>query len=135
LPLEVTGLLRTVGLTGDFAERYPHELSGGQRQRVAIARALAADPEVLVCDEITSSLDAATAEEIMNMLRDLRSSRDLALVMITHEIPLAVRYTGTAVVLAGGRVVEAGATSEVLRAPGPARGGGSQLVGDLPGNG
>jgi peptide/nickel transport system ATP-binding protein len=133
LPVEVTGLLRAVGLTEDFAGRYPHELSGGQRQRVAIARALAADPEVLVCDEITSSLDAATAEEIMNMLSDLRSSRDLALIMITHEIPLAVRYTSTAVVLAEGRVVEAGASSDVLRAP--QRGGGSQLVGDLPGNG
>jgi peptide/nickel transport system ATP-binding protein len=135
VPVEVSGLLRTVGLAGDCAERYPHELSGGQRQRVAIARALAADPDVLVCDEITSSLDAATAEEIMSMLADLRSSRDLALIMITHETPLAVRYTSTAVVLAEGRVVETGATSDVLGTPGPRGGGTTELVGDLPGNG
>lgn len=114
LPVQVAGLLHTVGLSEEFAERYPHELSGGQRQRVAIARALAADPDILVCDEITSSLDASTAEDIMNVLIELRSRRDLALIVITHEIPLAVRHTSTVLVLEEGCVVQHGATSDVL---------------------
>jgi peptide/nickel transport system ATP-binding protein len=114
LPVQITGLLNTVGLTEEFSERYPHELSGGQRQRIAIARALAADPDVLICDEITSSLDASTTEDIMTMLGELRSRRELALIMITHEIPLAIRHTGAVLVLEEGRVVQAGATSDVL---------------------
>jgi peptide/nickel transport system ATP-binding protein len=114
LPTQITGLLDTVGLAEEFSERYPHELSGGQRQRVAIARALAADPDVLICDEITSSLDASTTEDVMNMLGELRSGRDLALIVITHDIPLAIRHTGTVLVLEEGRVVQAGATSVVL---------------------
>jgi peptide/nickel transport system ATP-binding protein len=114
LPIQVTGLLDTVGLAEEFSERYPHELSGGQRQRVAIARALAADPDVLICDEITSSLDASTTEDIMNVLGELRSRRDVALIVITHDIPLAIRHTNTVLVLEEGRVVQAGGTSEVL---------------------
>lgn len=119
LPLHVTGLLNTVGLTEEFTKRYPHELSGGQRQRVAIARALAADPNVLVCDEITSSLDTSTTEDIMNMLAELRSQRDLALIMITHDIPLAIRHTSTVLVLEGGHVVHTGATPDVLGTSNP----------------
>ncbi len=68
----VAELLTAVGLTADHAHRHPHELSGGQRQRVSVARALAAEPDVLLCDEITSALDAGTAEGIMALLRELR---------------------------------------------------------------
>jgi peptide/nickel transport system ATP-binding protein len=114
LPGQITDLLTTVGLTGEFTERYPHELSGGQRQRVAIARALAADPDVLLCDEITSALDASTTEDVMNMLGELRSRHDLALIVITHDIALAIRHTDTALVLEEGCVVQTGATSDVL---------------------
>jgi peptide/nickel transport system ATP-binding protein len=106
VPREIAELLDTVGLSPDFAERYPHELSGGQRQRVAIARALAADPDVLICDEITSALDAATAANIMRVLGELRSRRELALILITHDTPLAILHTSTALVLGEGRLVE-----------------------------
>jgi peptide/nickel transport system ATP-binding protein len=119
LPVHITGLLSAVGLAEEFTERYPHELSGGQRQRVAIARALAADPDVLVCDEITSSLDASTTEDVVNMLGELRSRRDLALIMITHDIALAIRHTNTVLVLEQGRVVQTGATSDLLRTSDP----------------
>jgi peptide/nickel transport system ATP-binding protein len=119
LPIQITGLLDTVGLAKEFTERYPHELSGGQRQRVAIARALAADPDVLVCDEITSSLDASTTEDVMKVLGELRSRRDLALIVITHEIPLAIRHTSTVLVLEEGRVVHTGTTSDVLGTSNP----------------
>jgi peptide/nickel transport system ATP-binding protein len=106
VPGEIAELLDTVGLSQDFAERYPHELSGGQRQRVAIARALATDPDVLICDEITSALDAATAANIMRVLGELRSRRELALILITHDTPLAILHTSTALVLGEGRLVE-----------------------------
>jgi peptide/nickel transport system ATP-binding protein len=106
VPAQVAELLDTVGLSPDFAERYPHELSGGQRQRVAIARALAADPDVLICDEITSALDAATAANIMRVLGELRGRRELALILITHDTPLAMLHTSTALVIGEGRLVE-----------------------------
>lgn len=110
----VGALLEDVGLSRDFADRYSHELSGGQRQRVAIARALAADPDVLVCDEVTSSLDAATAEGIMALLSELRREHDLALLLITHEMPLVAKHTSNVIVLDEGRTAESGRTRDVL---------------------
>ncbi|MFD0260982.1 ABC transporter ATP-binding protein [Kitasatospora indigofera] len=84
----VADLLAAVGLPGGFATRYPHELSGGQRQRVSIARALAAEPDVLLCDEITSALDADTAADVMALLRELRTTRGLAVLLVSHDLPL-----------------------------------------------
>lgn len=95
----VAALLTAVGLTPDHAARYPHELSGGQRQRVSIARALAAEPDVLLCDEITSALDADTADGIMDLLRDLRDSRGLAVVLVGHDLPLVSAHADTVLTL------------------------------------
>lgn len=81
----VAELLSAVGLPPDYADRLPHELSGGQRQRVSIARALAAEPDVLLCDEVTSALDSATAAGIMALLATLRTERGLAVVLVTHD--------------------------------------------------
>lgn len=72
-------LLAQVGLPKDFTERYPHELSDGQRQRVAIARAIAAEPDVLLCDEIASALDPQTTDSVMQLLAQLRIERGLGL--------------------------------------------------------
>ncbi|QIJ65259.1 ABC transporter ATP-binding protein [Streptomyces sp. JB150] len=116
-PGRVAGLLERVGLPPAFADRYPHELSGGQRQRVAIARALAADPDVLICDEVTSALDSGTAEAIMDLLARLREERGTALVLISHDLPLVAERTDTVTVLDAGRVVESGPTAEVFAAP------------------
>ncbi|EEP70492.1 ABC transporter ATP-binding protein [Micromonospora sp. ATCC 39149] len=91
----VRELLDAVGLTAGHADRYPHQLSGGQRQRVAIARALAADPDVLVCDEVTSALDPGTATAVMELLVGLRTERRLALVVISHDLDLVTHYTDT----------------------------------------
>ncbi|CAM5561209.1 ABC transporter ATP-binding protein [Streptomyces aurantiogriseus] len=113
----VVDLLQQVGLPAEFADRYPHELSGGQRQRVAIARALAPDPDVLICDEITSALDAETGRAIMDLLAGLRERRGTTLVLISHDLPLIAGRTDTVTVLEGGRVVEAGRTAEVFAAP------------------
>ncbi|HLL34124.1 MAG TPA: ABC transporter ATP-binding protein [Streptomyces sp.] len=116
-PGRVADLLEQVGLPPAFADRYPHELSGGQRQRVAIARALAADPDVLICDEVTSALDSATAEAIMDLLTRLREDRGTALVLISHDLPLIAERTDTVTVLDAGRVAESGPTAQVFAAP------------------
>ncbi|MDF0376241.1 ATP-binding cassette domain-containing protein [Streptomyces sp. KA12] len=89
----VAELLTAVGLPPDYADRLPHELSGGQRQRVAIARALAAEPDVLLCDEITSALDPVTAVGIMTLLAGLRTERGLAVVLVTHDRTLISGHT------------------------------------------
>ncbi|MFF7258778.1 ABC transporter ATP-binding protein [Streptomyces sp. NPDC008159] len=116
-PARVAELLEQVGLPAESASRYPHELSGGQRQRVAIARALAADPDVLICDEVTSALDTATAESIMDLLVRLREERGTALVLISHDLPLIADRTDTVTVLDAGRSVESGPTATVFTAP------------------
>ncbi|MEV5463645.1 ATP-binding cassette domain-containing protein, partial [Streptomyces cellulosae] len=117
VPARVAELLEKVGLPAEFASRYPHELSGGQRQRVAIARALAADPDVLICDEVTSALDSTTAESIMDLLARLRQERGTALVLISHDLPLIADRTETITVLDAGRTVESGPTATVFTAP------------------
>ncbi|MGW6013105.1 ABC transporter ATP-binding protein [Streptomyces sp. NPDC055210] len=121
-PSGITGraveeLLRQVGLPAAFADRYPHELSGGQRQRVAIARALAAEPEILICDEITSALDRSTGHAVMDLLDGLRQDRSMALVIISHDVPLVRDRSETITVLADGRVVESGRTADVFADP------------------
>lgn len=113
----VAELLKRVNLDPHMADRRPHELSGGQRQRVAIARALAADPDVLICDEITSALDAATGESIMNLLTRLRKQHGLALVLISHDLPLIADRTDTVTVLESGRTAETGPTADVFATP------------------
>ncbi len=108
-------LLTRVGL-GERFHHYPSQLSGGQKQRVAIARALAMEPQVLLCDEITSALDPELKHEVLDVLEDLR--RDgLTLIMVTHEIGFARRAADRVVVLAGGKIVEDGPPAQVLDAP------------------
>ncbi|MGY4973119.1 ABC transporter ATP-binding protein [Streptomyces nigrescens] len=116
-PTRVLELLEQVGLPARFADRYPHELSGGQRQRVSIARALAADPDVLVCDEVTSALDAGTASSIMDLLDDLRDRRGLVLVLISHDLRLMASRTDSLLVLSAGRAVESGPTPQIFTSP------------------
>ncbi|MFF3334858.1 ABC transporter ATP-binding protein [Streptomyces sp. NPDC002888] len=113
----VADLLQQVGLPTEFADRYPHELSGGQRQRVAVARALAAEPDVLICDEITSALDPETGRSIMDLLADLRERRGTTLVLISHDLPLIADRTDTVTVLHAGHAVESGPTADIFTAP------------------
>ncbi|MFI9410741.1 ABC transporter ATP-binding protein [Nocardia gamkensis] len=117
LARRVTELLAAVELSADLAARYPHELSGGQRQRVALARALAAEPAVLLCDEITSALDHTTASAIMALLDRIRAERDTALLIITHDMALVAEYCPGLLVLDQGRIAESGHTEAVLAAP------------------
>ncbi|MGW4842889.1 ABC transporter ATP-binding protein [Nocardia brasiliensis] len=113
----VTELLAAVELAPELAQRYPHQLSGGQRQRVAVARALAAEPAVLLCDEITSALDHATAAALMALLDRIRTERAMGLLVISHDMALVAAHCPRLVVLDHGRIVESGETATVLTAP------------------
>ncbi|MER6154207.1 ATP-binding cassette domain-containing protein [Streptomyces sp. NPDC001868] len=92
-------------------------MSGGQRQRVAIARALAAEPDVLICDEVTSSLDPDTGRAIMDLLAGLRERHGTTLVLISHDLPLITDHTSTVTVLDAGHVVESAPTADIFTAP------------------
>ncbi|HSA53922.1 MAG TPA: ATP-binding cassette domain-containing protein [Yinghuangia sp.] len=114
---EIVRLLARVRLAPDMAARLPSGLSGGERQRVALARALAADPRVLVCDEVTSALDPETADTILDLLDDLRRELGLTVVMVTHDLAVVARRAEHVVVLDAGDVVESGPVHDVLTAP------------------
>ncbi|WP_198347993.1 ATP-binding cassette domain-containing protein [Plantactinospora sp. KBS50] len=113
----VASLLDLVGLRPEHASRYPREFSGGQRQRIAIARALALEPEILVCDEITSGLDASVQARVINLLSDLRRQRRISYVFITHDLHVARTVSDRIAVMAGGRIVELGDAAEVFDRP------------------
>jgi len=97
--------------------QYPHELSGGQRQRVMIAMMLLAKPALLIADEPTTALDATVQAEILRLLLALRKERQLALLLISHDLDVIGRLADQLIVLYAGRVVEQGAAAAVLRAP------------------
>ncbi len=110
-------LLAAVGLEADMLDRHPHQFSGGQRQRIAIARALATEPELLVCDEAVSALDAHHRAAILALLAQLKRERGLALLFVTHDLAAAAAVAERIAVLDAGCIVETGATIEVLRQP------------------
>jgi oligopeptide/dipeptide ABC transporter ATP-binding protein len=110
-------LLAEVGLDPELAGRYPHQLSGGQRQRVAIARALSVQPRLLVLDEPTSAIDVKAQARILRLIAGLRAGRNLAYLLITHNLGIVSELCEQTAVLYLGRVVESGPTSELLSVP------------------
>jgi peptide/nickel transport system ATP-binding protein len=114
---EVDRLLELVRLPKSAARRYPHELSGGERQRVGIARALAPQPEIIVCDEVTSALDVSVQAAVLELLRNLRQDLGLTMLFITHDLGVVASIADEVLVLDRGQVVESGPTNEILRNP------------------
>ncbi|MZE55783.1 ATP-binding cassette domain-containing protein [Streptomyces sp. SID5770] len=112
-------LLEDVQLTppARYLDKYPHELSGGQRQRVSIARALAARPAVLLADEPVSMLDVSIRLGVLNLLRRLTDSRDLAVLYITHDIASARYFADTTAVMYAGQMVESGDSESLTQDP------------------
>lgn len=114
---QLSGALKSVGLSEESLSRFPHEFSGGQRQRISIARALMLDPEFLVLDEPTSALDSSIQVQVLNLLRQIQDERKLSYLFITHNVSV-VRYMADRVaVMYGGKIVEVGKTREVLESP------------------
>lgn len=109
--------LERVGLDTQFHGSRPRRLSGGQCQRVGIARALAGRPEVLVADEPTSALDVSLQASLLNLLDEMRRERNLAIVLVSHDLAVVRYLTETTLVLRGGEVVERGTTAEVMDRP------------------
>jgi len=114
---KVDDALTSVALRASFAARYPDELSGGERQRVALARALVLDPDLLVCDEVTSALDVSVQAAIVELLLRLQAERGLALLFITHNLPLVRSIADDVTVISAGEICERGPVTEVLAAP------------------
>ncbi|HRX87652.1 MAG TPA: ABC transporter ATP-binding protein [Phycisphaerae bacterium] len=113
----VAAQLTAVGLAEALADRFPHELSGGERQRVALARALVLEPELLICDEPVSAVDAAHRLELLDLLAELQRVHQRTLLFITHDPAAAARLADRIVVMHAGRIVESGPARTVLTHP------------------
>jgi peptide/nickel transport system ATP-binding protein len=113
----IAAVLADVSLGRSFMSRYPDQLSGGERQRVAIARALVVEPDLLVCDEVTSALDVSVQAVIIELLRRLQRERQLAMIFITHNLALVRNIAQSAVVLCRGTIVESGPVEQILEHP------------------
>lgn len=112
----VLALFDDVGLPKptSTADRYPHELSGGQQQRVIIAMALSCDPKIVVLDEPTTGLDVTTQEQIVRLLHDLRSTRNMSMLYVSHDLGVLGQITDRVAVMYAGHIVEVGPTSKIF---------------------
>ena len=110
-------LLEMVGIAADAGSRYPHEFSGGMRQRAALAMALACDPKVLLADEPTTALDVMVQAQILELLVALAKELGLALVLVTHDLPVVAQVCDRAVVMYAGEIVETGPMDALFHTP------------------
>src|SRR6201996_6840163 len=116
---EIISALDRVGIRNPASRLndYPHQLSGGMQQRVMIAMALACKPRLLVADEPTTALDVTIQKQIMDLLKELKGSTNMAILLITHNFGLVSDFADRVVVMFRGKIVEAGPTAEILRNP------------------
>jgi ABC-type glutathione transport system ATPase component len=113
----VLNLLESVHLPASTLNRYPSEMSGGQRQRLLLARALAVEPELLICDEPVSALDVSIQAQLLALLEELKASRGLTLLFISHDLAVVQQVAEQVMVLQKGRAVEWQATAELFKTP------------------
>jgi oligopeptide/dipeptide ABC transporter ATP-binding protein len=113
----VIRLLELVGLNGDHVYRFPHEFSGGQRQRIGIARALSVNPELVVLDEPTSSLDVSVQAQILNLLKKLQEELNLTYIFISHNLSVVKHMATRIAVMYLGKIVELGSTEGIFDKP------------------
>ena len=117
LAQNVYDLIDIVGMTRQSLDRYPHEFSGGQRQRISIARALATRPRLLICDEPTSALDVSIQAQVLNLLKDIQDELHLAMLFISHDLPVIRQMCNRIVVLKNGSVCETKESEELFNNP------------------
>ncbi len=115
--LRVRELLEMVGISGDRADRFPHEFSGGMRQRAAIAMALSCEPRVLLADEPTTALDVMVQAQILELLISLSNDLGLALLLVTHDLPVVAHVCPQAAVMYAGEIAEAGPVQTLYHDP------------------
>jgi peptide/nickel transport system ATP-binding protein len=113
----IRALLEMIELPRRYIERFPSELSGGEKQRVCIARALAAQPDLIICDEVTSALDQLVAEEILKLLDRLQNELGVSYLFITHDLATVKAIADEIVVMLQGRIVEQGPKKQILVPP------------------
>jgi len=113
----VAWLLQHVGLSPDYAQRYPHEFSGGQRQRIAIARALALQPKIIIADEAVSALDVSIRAQIINLMLDLQAEFGLSYLFISHDMAVVERISHRVAVMYLGQIVEIGPRRAIFEQP------------------
>lgn len=111
---KVLELLKTVGLDEQHMYRYPHEFSGGQKQRIGVARALALNPDFIILDEPTSSLDVSVQAQILNLLKDLQKKFNLTYVFITHDLSVIKYISDRVAVMYAGKIVEVAPTKDLF---------------------
>ena len=114
---DVEAAILEVGLDVGFLGRYPHELSGGQCQRIAIARALMPKPQLLICDEAVSALDASIRAEIIDLLLNIKQKRKLTMIFIAHDLAVVKKICDRVIVMQKGKIVESGKTEDVFYSP------------------
>jgi peptide/nickel transport system ATP-binding protein len=115
----ISELMKLIEMDDSYVDRLPSELSGGQKQRICIARALAAEPELIICDEVTSALDQIVQEEILKLLLRLQREFNVSYLFITHDIATVRAISDEIVVMFQGKVVQQGPKTEVLSPPHP----------------
>lgn len=113
----VAELLTLVELPVSYSDRFPRQLSGGEKQRVNLARALAAEPQLIICDEITSALDTIVAKSILALLKNLQAKLDVSYIFISHDLSTIANIADTIAVMREGQIVEFGTTTEVMTPP------------------
>ncbi len=114
---DFAALADMVGLPPELTDRYPRQLSGGQCQRMAIARAMAVQPEILLCDEITSALDVSSQAQILRLLADICREHNTAAIFVSHDLAVVRCLCDRVMIMRDGAVVEEGPVEQVIRAP------------------
>ncbi|MDR1977175.1 MAG: ATP-binding cassette domain-containing protein [Synergistaceae bacterium] len=114
---KVYGILQSVGLAREHAQRYPHQFSGGQKQRIGIARALVMNPDLIIADEAISALDVSIQAQVVNLMKDIQRKTGVAFLFISHDLSMVKYISDRIGVLHLGRLVETGDTQEIFKSP------------------